>query len=102
MGSGAKCRGPGHNVWVRREILFAPAHKYFSMTEGRTNHVLRNLPVAQDFRRTFLRGTSLSRSARGMLPHIRKTARIVAFACCPSLVLIGVTPAGVKVASHNL
>ena len=30
MGSGAKCRGPGHNVWVRREILFAPAHKYFS------------------------------------------------------------------------
>ena len=31
MGSGAKCRGPGHNVWVRRKILFAPAHKYFSL-----------------------------------------------------------------------
>ena len=30
MGSGAKCRGPGHNVWVWHEILFAPAHKYFS------------------------------------------------------------------------
>ena len=25
----AKCRCPGRNVWVRREILFAPGHIYF-------------------------------------------------------------------------